>query len=564
MNLKLEVPEDNVPPENVSKRIVIVQLNRLGDLIQTCTVVRDLRTAAPNIRVDLVAREIFARPLKFLLSEVFDQVHTVDTTGFLESKQTLDDCYHDLRKTIEKINTEPTNVLINFSFSKTSAALTSMIRADHRFGAWMDEKWNLLIQDRWSQYIYSNLMGGSLNALHLNDLLRMILGLKEPITTNKTPRADSNRLFINPFASHSKKMWRIEKWIEIIYKTLKTDSEVEIHLLGGKQDQQSAQKVLDNQLLRPFQTRIVSHVGSADLKKVTQLLQDAKLFVGHDSMNVQLASYLGIPTITVALGTVRPHETSPEGPEHLVIAPKTKCFPCFPDTSCSNFKCHADISYQVLSSAITSFIRSGHHSYEELTKTVTEFHLASSNLYLSERNSTSGLTELVLLNREDTDVQAVMRSFYRLAWLYLLEEKDELIQEPQLTLERTSQLDGIRVNLQNVFDLCQFGQNYSRYILEEIASATPDLVKIKQYGQKIDEIDQLMNALTQQTQELYPITNYLKVKKANLTGDQIISLTEQTFFIYNEGVLLCKMIYELIEQTLKKNSKREPQKTLDV
>jgi len=60
------------------------------------------------------------------------------------------------------------------------------------------------------------------------------------------------------------------------------------------------------------------------------------------------------------------------------------------------------------------------------------------------------------------------------------------------------------------------------------------IVKIKDYSKKIDEIDQLQ-ALVQKTSTfLAPIIDYFTVRKANLAGNNIVSLTENSYYAFEE------------------------------
>ena len=104
--------------------------------------------------------------------------------------------------------------------------------------------------------------------------------------------------------------------------------------------------------------------------------------------------------------------------------------------------------------------------------------------------------------------------------------------------------------LQYLFELCNFGQKYSRYILEEVSSKIPRLEKIKEYSNKIDEIDELQKLIKHTYPHLSPIIDYLTVQKGNLNGINIIELAEGSFTLYNEASNLISIIHELLEKTV--------------
>ena len=82
--------------------------------------------------------------------------------------------------------------------------------------------------------------------------------------------------------------------------------------------------------------------------------------VGH------LAALFNTPSLTISLGSVRPQETTPYHQNAYNIAPKTKCFPCFPSDACAGFQCHHDIPHQAISGSIKMLIAKNELSIAEL------------------------------------------------------------------------------------------------------------------------------------------------------------------------------------------------------
>jgi len=104
--------------------------------------------------------------------------------------------------------------------------------------------------------------------------------------------------------------------------------------------------------------------------------------------------------------------------------------------------------------------------------------------------------------------------------------------------------------MQNLYELCEFGKKYSQYILEEISSKATDITKIKSYSSKIDEIDQLQTLVKSTFPLLSPIIDYFTLVKSNLAGENIVELTESSYLAFQDNANFCRIMYELIEQTL--------------
>ena len=140
-------------PEPRSATIGIIQLTRFGDVIQTTQAVEELKKNHPEYRVVVIARAQFAKPLDFLLKKTFDKVYHLDTKKIFENSEIngLKAPLEGINKFIEEISLEPIDVLINLSFSKSSAYLSSLIKSQHKIGSFFDFNNKMQINDKWSQ-----------------------------------------------------------------------------------------------------------------------------------------------------------------------------------------------------------------------------------------------------------------------------------------------------------------------------------------------------------------------------------------------------------------------------
>lgn len=534
-----------------SATIAILQLTRFGDLIQTTQAIKGLRESYPGYRIILIARSQFSKPLNFILSESFDKIYHLDTASIFHNTQTdgLKPAAEGLNNFLAGLNTERINVLINLSFSKSSSYLSSLIQAEHKVGPFYDFNNKLQINDKWSQVLYSTVMRGSLNPFSLVDLFRNIIGLKAPEENKKASLQDRKNVIIcHPFASSERKSWRPEKWVEIIYKALKDNDRVTVAVVGAKNEVLKSQLIVDNPLLKGFSARLINLTGKTSLEELSVHLRTAKLFVGHDSMVGHMAALYQTPTLTISLGNVRPHETTPYHENAYNLAPRTKCFPCFPSDPCAYTQCHHDIPYQVVSNLIKQLMSEGKVDSTWMKNTNSSFHLSSVNLY--KPHFVSGQMVLENLIDNTTDTAEIFRTFYRIAWSFVIGGTETNLPFPKLSNGSHSDLLSALSGLQHLYELSEFGQKYSRFILEEISSPTPSISKIKDFSKKIDEIDHLQSLVLKTSPLLAPIIDYFTVRKGNLFGDNVVKLTESSYYCFEECSHLCSILYELVENTI--------------
>lgn len=527
----------------------IIQLTRLGDLVQTQQAARELKLSYPDIRLKLIARKEFASPLNFLLKETFDEIILVDKESLIS--ENLDTYLDNINSFKEDPRLKNIDVLINLSWCETSNYLSAMLQPKHRLGTFVNIGNHVEVRDQWSQIVYSMVMGGPSCPFNLVDIYKSILGVKERTSWNHQERHVGNAftLGLHPFASSEKKRWKINKWAEVIYKVLKDSPNVKVKIFGSKGEREDIEKILNTPSLKRFSSQITDHVGKLSLEQTYNEIRNCSHFVGHDSLLGHLAKEAGIASLTVSLGTVRPVETAPYGINTFVVSPKTKCFPCFPKTECSFYQCHADISYQAVAEIVRGFVLEDDIDILELKKNVSPFHLDSINIQRFGPTK-SGWYAAETLDGEATDFKSIFRDIMRVALLYKMEEIEENISFPKINENYANQLAHTGQGIEQLYQLAEFGKKYSKDILLEIAKDVPSMEEVKRLGDKIEEVDRLMDLLLKAYPLFSPIVDFYKVTKANLQGNNIVEISESSYIVYNDNCVLCSLIYDLISSTL--------------
>lgn len=548
MNAKVKEIHES---KNKIHTIAIIQLTRIGDLIQTAQSVSDLKSLHPEYRLILIARSQFAKPLRFLLEQYFDKIYYLNssTLGLNSPDSNLKSSLASLELFFQELKNESIDALINLSFSKTSAYLSACIKANHKIGTYVDANNRQLINDKWSQVLFSTVMRGPLNPYSLVDLFKNIIGIK-PIAPKEQLIIHSKipNIILHPFASSERKMWKQEKWVEIIYKTLKDNDKCTITIVGDKNEVLKSQLIVENPLLKQFSSRLVNLTGKTSIEELSSVVSTAQLFIGHDSMVGHLSSLFSVPTVTIALGNVRPHETTPYQANAIVLSPRTKCFPCFPSDQCAYTQCHHDIPYQIVNNIIKEKLNGGTIGSDWVKKSNSGFHLSSVNIYKSHfQNSYYNLENL---SEGASEIHDLFRTFYKISWSFVVGDLEDNYPFPKLNQTTHRELLETLNGLQHLFELSEFGQKYSKYILEEISSQTPSISKIKEFSKKIDEIDNLQTIVLKTSPFLAPIIDYSKVRKGNLFGDNVVKLTESSYYAFEETAQISSVMYELLQNTI--------------
>ena len=535
---------------NFHKTVAILQMTRLGDIIQTVQALESFKDNYPDYRLILIGRSQFINPLRFILDNFFDAIYPLNTEQIFVDFQSkgYKKSLNTINIFLEQIEHEKFDVLVNLSFSSSSSYLASIIPATNKIGLFQNEFNKIQINDKWSQILYSTVMRGVYNPFSLVDLYKNIIGLKSQEKLPALIDKHSELVVVHPFASSERKTWKMEKWIELIYKTLKDNESITLTIVGAKNEIVKSQLISENPLLKQFSERIVNLTGKTSIKEVAEILQEAKLFVGHDSMVGHLAAFFKTPTLTISLGNVRPIETTPYSANAHNIAPRTKCFPCYPTDKCEFTQCHHDISYQLAHSAIKELLTGKALTKEWLKIANSSFHLASAIVYRSQ--SERGILGLENLSELYLDSNEIFRTLYKITWAFIANDQELNYPYPPLSANNHKDLLEAMNGLQHLYELSEFGKKYSRFILEEISSTTPSISKIKEFSKKIDEIDQLQNLVQKTSPYLAPFIDYFKIRKGNLFGNNIVELTESSYLCFEESANIASIMYELISNTI--------------
>ena len=560
-------PNETINPDNIHT-ICLVQLTRIGDLLQTWQAAQLFKKRYPQVRLILVCRQQFYRALHPIIKDTFTQVHALDYAQLVapphDGNSPLTVSLQRLRRWLSAINQEEIDVAVNMSFSMSSSYLTKLIKAKHYLGLSRRNNNELEINGAWAMYLYATTMAGPLNPFSLVDLYQLMLAPPAPAhPATETSRLDNIwrpsvlpsdwdqrewRLVVHPFASHAKKTWKIHKWGEVIYKIAKQIPTLKITIVGGPEDIKEGQQLEDMALIKQVIGQLEWKIGKLSISELADNLGKAKLLLAPDSMAQQLTMVSQTPAVILALGCVRPAETTAYAPYHLVLAPRRKCFPCFLQDPCPDFACHANLSETIVVQIVTEYLTNQSLDLAKFKQSNADFYREGVSLWSSEF-SASGLFNLrPLIGGQD--LRDIFRQLYRVVFAYDLGQIECAAPFPEISGSLRQILQQHQQGLDYLGKLYQFGKTYSQAIIQELALNPPALDKIKDNTSKISEIENLQALLRKTYPFLAPIIDLGLVRKANLAGSNLVQIAESSYYTYERSLWQTQALQELIQQTI--------------
>lgn len=399
----------------MKKKILVINLTRFGDLIQTQPLI-SLLTKKENAEVGLCCLENFSEVACFLkdISNIYPF-----PGGLILSH--LDDLHQNkwpfafkvLLDFVQTIKEEfsPSEV-INLTPSLPARLLTLLLTQKAR-GFLLDKFGFGLYSNDWAAFLQASSAFRNCSPLNLVDLNIGIadnkrtyfspLKLQAPFFSevkkwkNKLKNTVSRSQFIGfqLGASDNKRRWPLDYFVQlgrICYQKL---DYVPV-LVGSKSEIE-----LGNRFAQKADFPYVNLIGKTSLKDLGSILKIIKFLITNDTGTMHLAAGLKTRVIAIFLATAQAWDTGPYLENSICLEPNLNCHPCSFKFKCTNYICRKKITPDVVFKFIKKFdienirvnsvrayrtcFKNNFYSLNKLSTTDTRFYFMkfSQEIYLS-------------------------------------------------------------------------------------------------------------------------------------------------------------------------------------
>lgn len=286
------------------KRILIVKITSLGDIVQAQPIVSDLRRAYPGVQVDWAADESFAEVLRW--NPGIDRVLCAPLRRFKKARNLSD--LRAIAASISELRRERYDLVLDIHGMYKSAITAFLARSRCRYGYRAEN-----LGERGAAFAYTHRFKRceTANAWHsmrvsVSDALGYALeavphfGLRlPPAAVPHAPRGAAPRAMFFHATSSAVKKWPAQHWIEVGLAL--SARGFEIALPWGSEDE------------RREAVLIAAGVPGAEVLPKLSVTECAQrialtdLVVGTDTGFVHLAYALEKPTVMIFTATSRPH-----------------------------------------------------------------------------------------------------------------------------------------------------------------------------------------------------------------------------------------------------------------
>jgi len=350
--------------------VLIINLTRFGDLIQTQPVITGYKSQGHNVA--LICLENFASAATLL--DGLDAVFPFPGAGLLSQ---LD---QDWRKAVESVagfksevvQAFPPDRTVNLTPSVSSRLLTyALLPTDGDVAGFSVDAFGFNADSSaWAAFL--QLAGGNRGASPFNicDIFRRTGGLQdegnslelakpdaavakaaEAMLTAKSPEKYTGYLALQMGASEERRQWPLEHFVAVAEAAWERDRLVPL-LLGTKGEAHLGEM---------FQARTncpaINLIGTTSLAELAGVLSLSRALVTNDTGTMHLAAGLGVPLCAIFLATAQPWDTSPYRVGNICLEPDMDCHPCEFGKSCPNeHACRESVSPETVYGALQNLL----------------------------------------------------------------------------------------------------------------------------------------------------------------------------------------------------------------
>lgn len=545
--------------------VLIINLTRMGDLIQTTPAIVGLKERYPGVRITLLVNTAFKEICNYL--PFVDRYFHLDkrmVINLLDNNNILD-AYTYIWEALHNVNDREYDLVINFTHSASSAVITSLIRAKEIRGLSIDREGYTMKRHSWIRYLFNVIPSRNINPFHLCDMHVKSAGVlpenkglhlivRDEINAWAEDTLKQNGLRESEYliafqlgASAEDKRWPVENFASLA-DIISHHLDATILLTGSSSESGFGERF---EYLTGAKT--INLIGKTNLMELTALLKRSDLLVSNDTGPLHIATAVGTTVLDISLASVHFRETGPYGEGHYVITADIPCYPCNFQSNCSDYVCKKSITPEAVFELVKSILKDG-----RVSAFLEEGILKDVQVYESYFDD-DGLISYRPLIRRPLKSEELFSHIYRKTWQVVLDRKGFLNPDSiaehvikKLTLyDDYSVLEESGGYYVEVFQKFRGLINGVLSIMEimkkEASKGNPDLQLIERLWENIVPIDKEIERLSCIYPFLKPFVIVLKYEKEAFEGERLLEVIHEAAEAYRYALWHADAISRILQ-----------------
>ncbi len=355
------------------KQALIINITRMGDLVQMGALLNRLHEEWPGVAVDLVVDRRFA-PVASLLTGL-REVIALDFHALIdESRALVKDVvalYQDVAAWAKPLAERRYDRVINLTFNKPSALLAGFIGAPDTRGAQSAWDGGMIVENPWMGYFCDFHRFRRFNRFNIVDIyalggsgpgifspLRLTLSREDRTWAKEALAGSTGWIAVQAGASDSMKAWRPHLFGLALAKVSK-QWQGGMLFIGGREEEATIAEVVQVYREAGGKSPVKNFAGRTTLNQLAGLLAECRLLLTNDTGPMHIGVAVGTSVIDLSVGHVDFQETGPYGPGHWVLQPELECAPCGFDQVCVHHACKDRLLPDLVAETVSYVLNTG-------------------------------------------------------------------------------------------------------------------------------------------------------------------------------------------------------------
>ena len=526
------------------KKILIVNLTRMGDLLQTTPLIAGLKKKYPDSQLSLAVIDDF-RGICSGFSGV-DRLLSVDVNYFvprlMDSKYSLEENYTYLQKLMRRVGSDY-DMVINLSHTRVSAVFSRLTECEDVRGMTLTREGALVVRHPWLNYFFYVSQKRLYNTFNLVDMYNLTgeIELSERSLYYRVPAeaADSPDEFLKGYSGKfigfqlgtatGDRRWDPEYFGELA-KIIRERLGWNIIVFGSRNERE-----LLNRMRQVYKGHLIDAIGKTSMQQLGALIKRCELLVSNDTGTMHLAAAVGTGIVAIFLGEAHAGDTGPYTEKALILEANISCAPCSYHTTCMDHICHRYVTPEDVFWAVENFDELTGGEIEQFEDSERFARVRLSRQTFEE----DGFIYLVPLIKRQLTIESLLKGLYRRMWKrFLCPGRDFYPTEFERYYSEPEDEDfNQRLNeLVSVFkELALFGAKGVEIASElREASSPPNVEALKKLSLDMIKLDNSIYHMEMTHPETMPIALSFRIRKKNAESDELDYIIKMADDLYRE------------------------------
>ncbi len=535
------------------RRILIVNLTRFGDLLQTSPTVAALRERHPEAMITFLAEKNFADVVDGVPGIDHVERAELDHLGnlVLQGGTALLDGYRHVERMIAELRAAQFDLALNLSSSRMTAVFLGLLRVPDVRGWSMTADGFRVIRHPWARLFATMCLNRRFATFNLVDYYRAMAGgggatrcLRYEIPPGAHARAaallaggglrDGERLVaLQLGASKAIRQWPAAAFTALAARLAHAGARV--LLVGG-----GADRALAEALVTAVGPRVIDSCGRTTVAELAALLARADLLVSGDTGPMHMAVAVGTPVVGLFFGPASPFDTGPYGADNVALHAAVPCAPCDHNVTCLNPFCRDELRPETVAAIVAARLADDWERIAALARAAAPVRLYRT---VFDRH---GLYDCAALGGPPLRREDALRAAYRETFLAVLDGAGM----PARPLSAAT-VDGEPFGA--LAGLARGAEATAARLAIEAAASAPDVPLLERLGRELDVCDQALVEHGGTHPDTAVLTQLFKFGKENLEGHDVATLARETRELYRALALEATLMTALLGAAVKEH-----------